>query len=200
MNRLLFIIPILICSISFAKENAKVIGSKVNIRKMASIDSPIITTVKKGAEIKIIEKSKEKIFINNYFGSWCKIFLPDGREGYIFDSFIKSTDKDAEKFHIFFKKFKREIINKRIKFIKKNITFPLKVESCFEAECKDITLSETDFNGSINIEEPYMYPIKFTYKNNLIKCWYGYEGIYYSLYFKLKNYNWSLIKVEVNSD
>ena len=69
-------------------QNVKIKGSNINIRAAKNTDSEIIATLNSGDKVLRIEISNVKE--NGYY--WDKIVLPDGKKGYVANTYIEKID------------------------------------------------------------------------------------------------------------
>lgn len=199
MKKLLIILILLYVSISFAAQKGVLIGDNVNVRSKPETIASIVANISSGTKVDILEKGREYTFIGPYYGTWYKIQLSSGKTGYIFSSFVKVPGEKIEKFHVFFDRFKKAILNRQLNTIKNNISFPLKAKHCAEGNCESMVLTPDNFLDRIIIREPYMYKMKFTIEGDRIKCWYGYEASYFTLYFKTINDRWHMVELRADS-
>ena len=106
------------------------------------------------------------------------------------DQYISA--KHLKEFDIYFEKFRKSILKKELKEIRKYVSFPVKRLDCFEDECKKVDILEKEIAKNIYIKPPYTYKMDFFFEKGRIVCWYGYEVTRFTLYFERKN------KVAVN--
>lgn len=199
MKKLSIILILLFVSISSAAEKGVLIGDNVNVRSKPETGASIVANISSGTKVDILEKGREYTFIGPYYGTWYKIQLSSGKTGYIFSSFVKVPGEKIEKFHVFFDRFKKAILNRQLNTIKNNISFPLKAKHCAEGNCESMVFTPDNFLDRIIIREPYMYKMKFSIEGDRIKCWYGYEASYFTLYFKAINDRWQMVELRADS-
>jgi len=199
VKKLSIILILLFVSISSAAEKGVLSGDNVNVRSKPETGASIVANISSGTKVDILEKGREYTFIGPYYGTWYKIQLSSGKNGYIFSSFVKVPGEKIEKFHVFFDRFKKAILNRNLNTIKNNISFPLKAKHCAEGNCKSMVLTPDNFLDRIIIREPYMYKMKFSIEGDCIKCWYGYEASNFTLYFKRVDDRWQLVDLRANS-
>ena len=194
-------ILLLFCMVTFAlaSEKGTLIGDNVNVRSKPETGASIVANISSGTNVDVLEKGRENFFIGPYYGTWYKIRLSSGKTGYIFSSFVKLGDGEPEKFHLFFERFKKAILNKKLESIKDNISFPLQAQHCAEGDCQAMKLTTDNFLERIIISEPYMYKMEFSVEDDRLKCWYGYEGSNFTLYFKNVDGRWQLVELRANS-
>lgn len=71
----------------YAGFSGSVINSAVvNLREKPDADSKVITKLKKGSRITVVEQTGNAIFVDKYLGVWLKIRLANGKEGYVLSS------------------------------------------------------------------------------------------------------------------
>ncbi len=199
MKKIIILIMILFTTAIYSKE-AKIIGSRVNIRSKASLKSKTIGRLNKNAKIIVIKEIGKDKVLGKYFGKWLKIKFNRYKNGYVFSSFVKRGKKDDEKFHIFIGKFMKIHKNKNINFVKSRIKFPIQVDKCFEGECQEKTYNKSNFKKSaIQLKGPYMYKPRLTYKKNMIEYSFRTEGSSATMFFKLIKNKWYLVKVTFSS-
>lgn len=182
-----------------AAEKGTLIGDNVNVRSKPETGASIVANLSTGTTVDVLEKEREYTFIGPYYGTWYKIQFTSGKTGYIFSSFVKVPGEKIEKFHVFFDRFKKAILNRQLNTIKNNISFPLKAQHCAEGNCESMELTPDNFLDRIIIREPYMYKMEFSVEGDRIKCWYGYEASNFTLYFKKVEGRWQLVELKANS-
>jgi hypothetical protein len=69
-----------------------VLGTVVNVRKSASLDSEIVATVTEGEYVKIVQWTDVKQKIDGYNDCWVKIKTQANRIGYLYGAFIFEVD------------------------------------------------------------------------------------------------------------
>lgn len=199
MKKVYIFLLLFLVTFTLAAENGVLIGDNVNVRSKPETGASIVANISSGTKVDILEKGHEYTFIGPYYGTWYKIRLSSGKTGYIFSSFVKMQGEEIEKFHVFFNRFKKAILNRQLNTIKNNISFPLKAKHCAEGNCESMVLTPGNFLDRIIIREPYMYKMKFSIEGDRIKCWYGYEASYFTLYFKTINDRWHMVELRADS-
>jgi hypothetical protein len=172
----------------------------VNLREKPDTDSKIITKLKKGNRITVIEQAGSVIFVDKYLGVWLKVRTATGKDGYVLSSFLNSPANKVEHFHIFFERFKTAWIKKNIKEISTRTIFPLQYLEAFEGTVESLEIQKNDFFKKASIKEPYMYKMTFEKESDsTILVHYGYEAQQYTLFFMIADGKWKLFKIKISS-
>jgi uncharacterized protein YgiM (DUF1202 family) len=208
---LIFISPLFISadegeSLTLAEQlytdfSGSVINSAVvNLREKPDTDSKVITKLKKGNRITVIEQAGSVIFVDKYLGIWLKVRTAAGKDGYILSSFVNSPANKVEHFHIFFERFKTAWIKKNIKEVSTRTIFPLQYLEAFEGTVESLEIQKKDFFKKASIKEPYMYKMTFEKESDsTILVHYGYEAQQYTLFFMITDGKWKLFKIKISS-
>lgn len=185
----------------YAGFSGSVINSAVvNLREKPDADSKVITKLKKGNRITVIEQTGNAIFVDKYLGVWLKIRLANGKEGYVLSSFVNAPSNKVEHFHLFFARFKTAWIKKDMKEVSRHTAFPLQYLEAFEGTVESLEIQKNDFFKKASIKEPYMYKMTFEKESDsTILVHYGYEAQQYTLFFMIADGKWKLIKIKISS-
>lgn len=180
--------------------NSTISASNVNIREKADTGSRVITRLNKGKKVKVLEVVSETVFVDKYFGSWLKLELPGGKEGYVLSCFVSSPQNKIEPFHVFFEKFRKAWQKKNMKEFSGYAKFPVLCLLAEEGEVTSSELQQGEFFSRTSIKEPYMYPLVYEKESSdVLVVAYGYEAQQYTLYFAIINKKWTLFKMKISS-
>lgn len=95
---ILYILLLFLSITSLAKSNNMyknkgiILGTKVNVRNKPTTKAKVITVVKEGENVQILEWSNSKEKIGNYTDKWVKIKTNSNKIGYLFGAFIFDLD------------------------------------------------------------------------------------------------------------
>jgi len=193
MKKILLIV-LLAASPLFSADKAVLIGNNVNIRNKASLKGKQVARLKINTRVEILSKDDKKIFIGPYLGSWYKIKIQSGKQGYMLSSFLKEDGESGDKFHIFFKKFSKAVSGKDNTDLLNYMKFPLDFSECEEGNCTNHKLK---ISGVLNALGYFSQKKRFSYEKDQVFCQYGEEGSFYTLTFKKIRNRWTLLKIEV---
>lgn len=126
------------------KDTGVILGAIVNVRKLPSTQSKIVTTVKENVFVKILAWQNKRVTIGRYKDRWVKIKTPMHKVGYIFGAFIFDL-KDLFIGKWTYNAFPSDIVDK-LKF-NKNFTY----------QYKRIGLTRGMFSGKFKIKGRKLY-------------------------------------------
>ncbi len=180
--------------------NSVINSAVVNLREKPDAGSKVITKLKKGNKITVIEQTGSAIFVDKYLGVWLKVSTATGKNGYVLSSFVNSPANKVEHFHVFFERFKTAWIKKNIKEVSSHTLFPLQYLEAFEGTVESLEIQKNEFFKKASIKEPHMYKMTFEKESDSsILVHYGYEAQQYTLFFMIADGKWKLFKIKISS-
>ncbi len=126
-----------------------VYGEKVRMRRSASINSDIITTVDTGVPFRILETTTARDTLSRpgWGYLWYRLALPTGVQGWMYGEFVYLLEKKPEK-NIFYSKGSEEKLRKRELRIDGGVyTFVVAVEPAYPVYEKDKGLTGSAVHG-----------------------------------------------------
>jgi hypothetical protein len=175
-------------------EKAVITGNQVNIRSAAKTTASVLTQLNSGAEVGWLESVSAFQFSGKYHGRWIKVAIPDGREGFVFSSFLKRGGDTTREFHVFFENFEQNWKTRNEKAVLAAIELPLAAEASFEGETEQKSLTAEEIFETILLGGPYMNPLRFETAEDGVRCLYEYEGSSWTLSFRQRNGTWKLYR------
>jgi len=107
----------------------EIIGDNINLRTGANLNADIIDVLDDQTKVKILKSNVNgrKFFIGKYLGDWDKVSV-NGRTGFVFNAFIKSSLYPEEKFHIFLKRYFPIYKKTSVETFNRRVRLPLRIE------------------------------------------------------------------------
>ncbi len=65
------------------------------VREKPDVSSPRVYKMRKGQEVKILDREEEQVTVGSQSGYWYEVLTKDGAQGYCFDPYLKIYDIDA---------------------------------------------------------------------------------------------------------
>ncbi|MES0492160.1 MAG: SH3 domain-containing protein [Leptospirales bacterium] len=183
----------------------EIFGDNINLRSGPTLNDDIIDVLDNQTKIKILKSnlSEKNFFIGKYLGDWDQVSA-NGRTGFVFNAFIKSSLHPEEKFHVFLKRYFPIYKKTSVEKFNRRVRLPLRVEMpasdvgevdkviwVNKQKLNEYLTRGTDLDTGKNLE--------FNYKNGFVSVVdYEPESDYIVIYiFELIDNKWFLKKLIV---
>jgi len=75
-------------TVRIVSNNATVTDDGLRVRSVPNLEGKIITHLNKGTKVKILDRTVEKVEVQDMLNYWYKVELPDGKVGWVFGEFL----------------------------------------------------------------------------------------------------------------